>query len=230
MKIVINTPNVDIFNSFVNNTKLLDIQLINAKVESILFDYIENQEADAYILSTSNQYFKRAVDFIKKTHAYVPIIGIIDAPTSFDIKADIYICLPSEVETEIAQTMFVEATLHNIQTYTKTFLTLRKLTAKAKDKIKFANCIYDPTRRTLFYKGKEIKKLSGKEGGIVEILASNYGKIVKKEVILEKVWRKTDYYAGRSMDVYITNLRNTFKKNKIKLTIKNISGVGLILE
>jgi DNA-binding response OmpR family regulator len=69
-----------------------------------------------------------------------------------------------------------------------------------------------------------------KAGGIIELLAINYGQVVKKEVILEKVWRKSDYFAGRSMDVYVTNLRNTLRNNKIKLSIKNISGIGLILE
>ena len=77
---------------------------------------------------------------------------------------------------------------------------------------------------------KEIKKFSIKEGGILEILASNYGNVVKKEIILEKLWRKNDYFAGRSMDVYISYLRKTFKDNKIKLSIKNIAGIGLILE
>jgi DNA-binding response OmpR family regulator len=90
--------------------------------------------------------------------------------------------------------------------------------------------VYDPTQRFLYYKDKEIKRLSIKEGGILEILASNYGKIVNKDVILEKVWHATDYFKRRSCDVYVTYLRNTLKANKIKLTIKNISGIGLILE
>ena len=133
--------------------------------------------------------------------------------------------------------------------YKKNFETLHKLTAKMHDRIEFDNCTYDPTRRILYHKVrvpqseedkakhkepeyeiKEVEKLSAKKGGILEILAINYGEVVKKEVILEKVWRKTDYFVGRSLDVYITMLRNTFKDNHIKLNIKNISGVGLILE
>jgi DNA-binding response OmpR family regulator len=109
-------------------------------------------------------------------------------------------------------------------------LLMQRLTAKMNDKIEFGQCIYDPTRRMLSHNGVDIKKLSAKEGGILEILAINFGQVVKKEVILEKVWRKTDYFAGRSMDVYITYLRNTLKENEINLTITNISGVGLILE
>ena len=98
------------------------------------------------------------------------------------------------------------------------------------DVIEFGNCRYDPTRRTLFFKEKEVKKLSAKEGGIMEILSSNYGEVVKREIILEKVWHKDDYFAGRSMDVYVTNLRKLFAAKSVFLSIKNISGVGLILE
>ena len=132
---------------------------------------------------------------------------------------------------EIDYTDFVQHAFYNINTYINTFATLKKLTAKIHDKIEFANCVYDPTRRILYHKGKQVDKLSQKKGGILEILAINYGTVVKKEIILEKVWRKpNDYFAGRSMDVFMTYLRNTFKQHKIKLSIKNISGVGLILE
>ena len=47
---------------------------------------------------------------------------------------------------------------------------------------------------------------------------------------MEKVWQKSDYFSGRSMDVYVTHLRRLFEKNGIKLEIKNISGIGLTLE
>jgi DNA-binding response OmpR family regulator len=230
MKIVLNIDNTELFNTFTRVTKDTDIQIINAKVETVLFDTIEKNSVDAYILSNNTLYFKKAVEFIKKNHPYVPIIGVINTSLSFNVAADIYINEPMRFEGEPAYQVFVDTIFHNVNTYIKTFATLKKLTAKMHDKIEFGHCIYDPTRRILSYKGKEIKKLSAKEGGILEVLASSYGEVVKKEVILEKVWRKTDYFAGRSMDVYITYLRNTLKNNKIKLTIKNISGIGLILE
>ena len=225
MKIVVNTENLELYNTFVRITKDLDHQIINGKVENVLFDTIESDNVDAYVLSTDNFYFKKAVEFINKRNPYTPIIAIIaNDIIGIMVNADIYMTISEPFD------IFVNLILHNINNYNKTFATLKKLTSKMHDKIEFANCIYDPTRRLLYYKGKEIKKLSPKEGGILEVLAVNYGEIVKKEVILEKVWHKTDYFAGRSMDVYITYLRNTLKKNKIKLTINNISGIGLILE
>jgi len=230
MKIAVNTQNLELFNAFYKLGKEADHQIINAKVENVLFDTIEENNVDAYVLSNDSLYFKKAVEFIKKNNPYVPVTGIIVSTLTFNVPVDIYINEPMSFEGDPARYVLVETIFFNIKTYVKTFATLKKLTAKMHDKIEFANCVYDPTRRILYHRGKEVKKLSAKEGGILEILASNYGEVVKKEVILEKVWRKTDYFVGRSMDVYITYLRNTLRNNKIKLSIKNISGIGLILE
>lgn len=225
MRIVINTKDGEFFNIFSKICKDLNHHIINAKVEAILFENVESGNADAFILEKENFYFKKAVDFIKKNNPYVPVIGLLTATSAIDLNTH-----PDFYTVSFNTTECVNAILYNIDTYNKTFATLKKLTAKMRDKIEFNDCMYDPVRRILYHKGKEIKKLSAKEGGILEILASNYGQVVKKDVILEKVWRETTYWKGRSMDVYITYLRNTLKNNDINLSIKNISGIGLILE
>lgn len=245
MKIVINTENISLYNMFYKAGKD-EHQIINAKVESVLFDIIEKNNVDAYVLSNSTLYFKKAVDFIKKNDPYIPIIGVIVSEQTHNVPVDIYMNEPMTFEGDSAYFCFSQNCIYNINTYIKTFATLKKLTTKLHDVIEFANCKYDPSRRILYHHVKssysekdneqestykEVKKFSKKEGDILELLALNYGEVVKKEIILEKVWRKpNDYFAGRSMDVYISYLRKTFKTNKIKLTIKNISGIGLILE
>lgn len=242
MKIAVNTENTDFLNAFIKIAKDKGCEIVIAKAEQVLFEHIELCDVDAFILSNNFNYFKKATDFIKKTNPYVPVIAIMNNDiNNISSSADIFVKMFNPYET-FSNTLFF-----NIEKYIKTFFVLKKLTAKIHDVIEFGNCKYDPTRRLLYHrvkvvsslqeKGKEpefvfkeIKKLSQKEGGILELLASNYGEVVKKEIILEKVWRKNDYFAGRSCDVYITYLRNTFKNNKIKHTIKNISGIGLILE
>jgi DNA-binding winged helix-turn-helix (wHTH) protein len=244
MKIVVNTKDTELYNMFYKAGKE-DHQVVNAKVENVLFDIIEKNNVDAYVLSNDTPYFKKAVDFIKKKDPYTPIIGMIYENPIITASVDIYMTVLSTIIGHSYES-FVNHVLYNINTYIKTFSTLKKLTTKLHDVIEFANCKYDPSRRILYHRVKlvqtdkdkepeftykEIKKFSKKEGDILEILAINYGEVVKKEIILEKVWRKpNDYFAGRSMDVYISYLRKTFKTNKIKLTIKNISGIGLILE
>ena len=226
MKIAINTDIIELLNDFIKISKEKGHEAISVKAESTLFQHIEDFDVDAYILSNDTPYFKKAVDFIKKCNPHTPIIALLTNNTLKSVTVDYYM----PMLTDPSYSTLSLAIIHNFEKYVSTFITLQKLTAKLQDLIEFGNCIYDPNKRILTYKGKEIKKFSAKEGGIFEILAINYKELVKKELILEKVWHKTDYFAGRSMDVYITYLRNIFKENNIKLTIKKITNVGLILE
>ena len=231
MKILINAESNDFLNHFIAFSEDKEYGVVVAKAENSLFENIENGDIDAYVLITSTSYFKKAIEFIKKSNPHTLIIALIPSAEKANYilhglisGVDIY------MPVETYDSVLANSLLFNIEKHKKTFATLQKLTAKMHDKIEFATCVYDPSTRILSHKGKEVKKFSAKEGGILEILAINFGEIVKKEVILEKVWHKTDYFAGRSMDVYITYLRNTLKTNKIKLQITNTSGIGLTLE
>lgn len=234
MKILVNSDNYDLINTFIKTTNNSALEFIISNVEKDFFDKIEKCDIDAYIITTHSAYHKKAIDFIKKNQPYVPIVVLIDRELNnySNLSADILMPLNVNLSatSNIIYDMYVQSILTNILKYVKTFSTLKKLTAKMPDKIIFGDCMYDPTRRLLFYNDKEVKRLSTKEGGILELLASNYGSVVKKEIILEKVWRNTDYFSSRSMDVYITYIRNIFKKYNIKMSIKNVSGIGLLME
>jgi DNA-binding winged helix-turn-helix (wHTH) protein len=186
---------------------------------------------EGFAIGVPVSFSKKAIDFIKRKSAYVPILlfGGLKEITSVS-GADIYIPFESSDDKDYSYQKLFDIIVSNVSTYSKNFGKLRKLMTKMAEVIDFNPCKYDPTRRMLFHKGKEVKKLSAKEGGILEILSANFGQVVKREIILEKVWKKDDYFSGRSMDVYVTHLRRLFQENKIDLTIKNISGVGLILE
>jgi len=226
MKIAINTENYDVINAFIKNAKDHGNSIAVSKAESVLFNHIELGDIDAFILSNSN-YIQKAVDFIKKSNPYTPVVIISKGKEQTTINSSDFVILFND---ELDLDHFTKTTLQNIYTYSKNFETLQKLTTKMADIVEFGQCKYDPTRRLLYYKGKEVKKLSTKEGGVLEILAQHFGNVVKKEIILQKVWHKTDYFVGRSLDVYTTHLRNTLKDAKIKMSIKNISNIGLILE
>ena len=228
MKIAISIGNSDFINAFHRKLKEHGDEMLNLKVETNLFDCIESNPADAYILSNNFSFTKKAIDFIKKSNPYIPIILLYDeeGESATTSRADMIVTYNKSVNLE----PFTWSVLHNLYNYYKNFETLNKLTAKMHEKIEFGNCVYDPTRRILYYKDKEIQKLSTKQGGVLEILAVNYGQVVKKDIILEKVWHENSYFTGRSMDVYITHIRNLFKDNNIDIEIKNISNVGLILE
>lgn len=227
MKFAISCDNSDFYNAFLKKIKERNNEVINVKVETGLFECIESNNADVYILSSNFSFTRKAIDFIKKMNPYIPIVLLNDDGSGLTTtRADIVVNYNEESKLDV----LVWTTIHNAEIYFQNFETLNKLTAKLHEPIEFRDCKYDPTKRILYHKGKEIQKLSTKQGGVLEILAINYGQVVKKDIILEKVWHKQDYFAGRSMDVYITHIRNLFINNKIDIQIKNISNVGLILE
>jgi len=237
MKIILNTQSSDLINYFNRASKLFGteskrVELQSSRVESGLFENIGNPSVNVYLIEVPATYSKKAIDFIKKKTPYVPIILFGSMHALAEVPgADFYLpFFTPGVNDEEQVSKFFQLVVWNASNYIKNFEKLTKLTTKMTDSIEFGECKYDPTRRTLIHKDLEIKKLSAKEGGIIEVLASNFGEVVKKEIILERVWHSSNYFNGRSMDVYVTHLRALFRENNIDLNIKNISGVGLILE
>ena len=225
MKLIIAIHDINLFNSFFEVAESLNIELINGKIENQLFDIIASNKIDAIIIQNNFSFSQRAVDFVKKRHPYVPIIIYVTENQTIE-GCDISMPLCPEIDT----TTLFRITLDNINNYKNNFKKLKELFTKIEKPISFGPCSYDPTLRTLFYNQNKIK-ISPKMGGLLQILGMNFGKVVSKDIILEAVWEKSgDYFAGRSMNVYITNLRKLFKEKEIPLEIKNIQGRGLIIK
>ena len=88
---------------------------------------------------------------------------------------------------------------------------------------------YVSEQRTLFIKNKEKIKLTPREAALFEFLLEHKNDIVTREAVLQDIWAKTDYFAGRSMDVYINRLRNHLKQDD-SITIHSIRSLGYRLE
>ncbi|WP_343634294.1 response regulator transcription factor [Fluviicola sp.] len=73
------------------------------------------------------------------------------------------------------------------------------------------------------------KTLTKKEAMVLKILCKFKNAVVPRENILTAVWGQDDYFAGRSMDVFITKLRKYFSMDP-KIAISNIHGIGFKLE
>lgn len=76
--------------------------------------------------------------------------------------------------------------------------------------------------------GGETASLTKKEAALLEYLAKQANQSVKREDMLVKIWKDDSYFAGRSMDVYITKLRK-YLKDDPNLEIQNVHGVGFKL-
>lgn len=69
------------------------------------------------------------------------------------------------------------------------------------------------------------RKLTGKEGDLLQYLIRNKNQLIKREEILKAVWGDDDYFIGRSLDVFISRLRKYFAESD-KIEIINHHGVG----
>jgi DNA-binding response OmpR family regulator len=60
------------------------------------------------------------------------------------------------------------------------------------------------------------------------MLLDHKNNVVKRSLILEKLWGEDDYFLGRSMDVFISRLRK-YLSGDPKIKLDNIHGVGFKL-
>jgi DNA-binding response OmpR family regulator len=93
---------------------------------------------------------------------------------------------------------------------------------------------YKVGKYTFDYKKRELKikrtvqPLTFKEAELLKLLCENRNNILRRDLALTKIWNEDTYFTSRSMDVYITKLRN-YLKNDRAVIIENIHGVGFKL-
>lgn len=69
------------------------------------------------------------------------------------------------------------------------------------------------------------KKLTPKESELLRILTEKRNELVTRSFIMNHIWGDDDYFISRSMDVYLTRLRNLLKSDP-SLEIVNVYGTG----
>jgi len=108
------------------------------------------------------------------------------------------------------------------------FLRRKKVISEEK-KTTFAigDYIFEYSDLLLKYKDEK-KRLTQKEADLLVYLITNRKRLIKRSEILKKIWKQDDYFAGRSMDVFISRLRKYLAKDE-KIKIRNIHGVGFKL-
>lgn len=75
---------------------------------------------------------------------------------------------------------------------------------------------------------QQSNRLTKKENEVLRILCLSKNKIAKRDEILLSIWGKSDYFTGRSLDVFITKLRKYLKEDE-QIKIEGIPTVGYIL-
>ncbi|MFT6748154.1 MAG: DNA-binding response OmpR family regulator [Flavobacterium sp.] len=101
----------------------------------------------------------------------------------------------------------------------------RNSTKYIPDKINIANYELDCQRLVLHIENQQ-QQLTEKEAALLLFLNANPNRLIKRDEILEAVWQTTDFFSGRSMDVYLSKLRKHFANNEL-VKIESTRHVGL---
>ena len=160
------------------------------------------------------------VEKIRKTNQQLPILFLTAKSMQEDkikgllLGADDYITKPFSIK--------------ELDLRIKVFLKRSQIPAKNFDKIvQIENIRYDHENLLLVIAGKE-HNLTYKEGQLLNYLLQHQNKILKRDDILLDVWGDSDYFLGRSLDVFISRLRKIFNCQH-NISIENIHGVGFRL-
>ncbi len=87
---------------------------------------------------------------------------------------------------------------------------------------------FEPANQ-LLKKEEDIHRLTLKESKVLCKLCLSKNKLVKREDIMLEVWGESDYFKGRSLDVFISKIRSRLR-NDPSIKITTIPTVGYILE
>lgn len=91
---------------------------------------------------------------------------------------------------------------------------------------KIGKFTFDYKNRLLM--GDEERALTKKESELLKLLCQHKNNVVERNVTLNLIWGKDDYFNGRSMDVFVTRLRKYLKPDD-NVQIQNVHGVGFKL-
>jgi hypothetical protein len=77
--------------------------------------------------------------------------------------------------------------------------------------------------------GREVISLTDKEYKILELLNKNFGELISRETLMQKIWIDEGVITGRSLDMFVSKLRKKLSGDP-ELRITNVHGKGYKLE
>lgn len=201
--------------------ELHQFEVIWAENGEIALDYFKNQTFDICIFDVmmpKMDGFSLAEKIIT-INPEIPFIFLTarklkeDKIIGLKLGADDYIIKPFEVDELVLR---LQNILKRIE---------QKRTLNGNNIIEIGSYIFDNERLTLNNKN-HVQQLTEMEASLIEYLYLNHNQLLKRDQILMSVWKKDDYFSGRSMDVFISRLRKYFNSDP-KIKIESVRNIGL---
>lgn len=106
----------------------------------------------------------------------------------------------------------------------KNILKRTKATLVTQEIMQIGNYKFEPGNLMLTFL-EEVKLLTEKEAQLLHYLCLHQNQIIKRNDILNHLWKESDFFNGRSMDVFISRLRKYLAQDKT-IHIESIRGIG----
>ncbi len=157
---------------------------------------------------------------VKSLNPNVPIIFLTakamkeDKLKGYNIGADDYITKPFDEDELLCR---IQAIVNRVDFSEKGFV----------NEYQMGRYTFDFGNHALIIDGKT-KRLTSREAEILKMLCTSKNNIVRREQLLVAIWGENDYFAGRSLDVFISKLRKYLSEDP-SIKIENITKVGFVL-
>jgi DNA-binding response OmpR family regulator len=162
----------------------------------------------------------KVASHIRKTNESIPIIFLTarsmteDKITGLTLGGDDYITKPFSMEELLLK----------IRIFLKRSHVTPGEAAQPSGPIRIGRFLFLPEELSLSIDG-HVRKLTIKETELIKYFSENSNKVLNRNDILDRVWGSNDYFLGRSLDVFISRLRQYFKADP-NIKIVNLHGIG----
>ncbi|TDO95617.1 response regulator transcription factor [Flavobacterium sp. 245] len=201
--------------------ELHQFEVIWAENGEIALDYFKNQTFDICVFDVMMPVLDgfSLAEKIITINPEVPFIFL----TARKLKEDKIIGLKLGADDYIVKPFEVDELVLRLQNILKRIEQKRSL--EGNNIIEIGSYIFDNERLTLNNKN-HVQQLTEMEASLIEYLYLNHNQLLKRDQILMSVWKKDDYFSGRSMDVFISRLRKYFNSDP-KIKIESVRNIGL---
>jgi DNA-binding response OmpR family regulator len=189
------------------------IKYLNSETPDLVVLDLMLPDADGFEIC---KYMKR-----KKNLSHIPIVMLTakseetDTVLGLELGADDYIRKPFSPNELIAR---VKTVLRRIES---------RQEVETPGKIRVGNISIDPDKHEVVVDGNKVE-LTSAEFRILQLLASEKGRVFSRGRILDHLWGNEKIVVDRTIDVHIRHLRS--KMGPASKFIKNVHGVGYKLE